>query len=204
MIRFCLGGEKMMNPRSKITQKDEPVLCPEKISSKTWAGLDPSTQRLIGKRKAKMDNTAGYGLPVFVTRPTFVRASRISKVTRGPVSYILGLQARPGAVYAYTFEQVKDKPEPREGMYYVARGPYDFTFMTAEEFEKSYRPEFCEATGRYEDDGKTGPEMVCTRTATKIATSKNGKRYPLCNFHARSCGVKSDPRFKSVEASSRF
>ena len=151
-----------------------------------------------------MNNTAGYELPVFVPRPTFFRASRISKVTRGPVSYILGLQARPGAVYAYTFEQVKDKPEPREGMYYVARGPYDFTFMTAEEFEKSYRPEFCGGTDRYEDDGKTGPEMICTRTATKIATSKNGKKYPLCNFHARNYGVKSDPRFKYVESIIRF
>ena len=92
------------------------------------------------KRKAKMDDTTGYRLPVFVSRQTFVNASRIKKVAKGPVSYIFELQARPGAVYAYAFEQTKDMPEPQEGMYYVVRGPYDFTFMTAEEFDSRYVP----------------------------------------------------------------
>ena len=159
---------------------------------------------MTSRRKAKMDDTTGYRLPVFVSRQTFVNASRITKLARGPVSYIFELQARPGAVYAYGFKHVKDKPEPQEGMYYVARGLYDFTFMTAEEFEKSYQPQYCEVTVRDENDGKTGPEMVCTRKATKIATSKSGKKYPLCNFHAQSTGVKSDPRIKSVKATSRF
>jgi len=84
-------------------------------------------------------------MQVFVDSRTSIRASRISKVGKGPGSYIFEVQDRPGAVYAYTFEQVKDEPEPREGMYYVVRGPYDFTFMTAEEFDSRYMPEFCEA-----------------------------------------------------------
>ena len=55
------------------------------------------------------------------------------------------------------------------------------------------REEYCEVRTRTVVP-KIGPWMVCTRKATVFAVSRNGKRYPLCLFHAAESKKDGDPR----------